>query len=202
MESIENKIENHIKKRGRDKLYLVDDFLAYGSEGAIRIALMRLVRKEMLVRVANGIFAYPKIDTTLGLGVVPPSMDRVAKLIAKRDKARIVPTGDYALNRLGLSTQVPTNIVYLTDGAPRKIKVYNGYIRFIHTTPKNLAYKSDVVMLIVSALKQIGKGNVTAEEVEKIKRALSYESVEGIKNDLILAPAWIREIINSIIDKV
>lgn len=201
MESIENKIETHIKRRGRDKLYLTEDFLAYGSDGAIRIALMRLVRKQMLIRVANGIFAYPKIDNTLGLGVIHPSMDRVAKLIAKRDKARIVPTGDYALHRLGLTTQVPMNIVYMTDGAARKVKIYNHFVRFIHTSPKNLAFKSDIMMLVVSALKVIGKGRVTDEEIEKIESVLSYESLDKIKTDLSLAPAWIRDIINATINR-
>ncbi|MFR9543814.1 MAG: DUF6088 family protein [Rikenellaceae bacterium] len=193
MDNTVNQIEKHIVKRGRDKLYLVDDFLRYGDDGAVRVALSRLVKKEMLIRVAQGIYAYPKIDTELGLGIIYPSMDRIARLIAKRDKARIVPTGAYALHVLGLSTQVPTNIVYHTDGAPRKINVYNHTILFKHTVPKNLAYKSEVVMLVVSAMKEIGNGRVTESELEIIAQALKSESAEVVELDLQLAPAWIRK---------
>ena len=61
----------------------------------------------------------------------------VAEAIAKRDRIRTVPTGSYALNALGLSTQVPMNIVLLTDGSPREIKVGKRKIKFKKTTPKN-----------------------------------------------------------------
>lgn len=76
-----------------------------------------------------------------GLGVVYPSFEDVAQYIAKRDRARIVPTGSYALNVLGLSTQVPANVAYLTDGAPRKVKLLSGRgITFVKTAPRNLAF--------------------------------------------------------------
>lgn len=194
-----SQIESHIKKRGRGKLYLAQDFHKFGSDGAVRIALMRMVKSELLIRVAPGIYVYPKIDEKLGLGVLYPSMDDIAKLIAKRDRARIVPTGVYALHALGLSTQVPVNIVYLTDGAPRKIKIYNHRILFKHTAPKNLAYKCDVLMLVVSALKEIGNGNVTKEELSKIKEILTHDKKENILADSNLAPAWIRKIVTSLI---
>ncbi len=199
MESVENKIEKHIIKRGRDKVYLVDDFLRYGSEGALRIALMRLVNKDVLIRVANGIYAYPKIDNEYGMGVIPPSTDRIAQLIAKRDKARIVPTGANALHTLGLSTQVPTNLTYLTDGTERNVKVYNHIIKFNFTSPKNLSYKSSKMQLVVAALKEIGINNASDKDIEKIKETLKSESKEIIEQDLTLAPAWIRKIIKEVV---
>ncbi len=51
------------------------------------------------------------------IGEVLPSAEEVALSIAKRDQVKIVPTDFYELNALGLSTQVPMNLVYLTDGA-------------------------------------------------------------------------------------
>lgn len=35
-----------------------------------------------------------------------------------------MPTGIYALNRLGFSTQIPMNIVFLTDGYNCKVTLY------------------------------------------------------------------------------
>src|SRR5215469_10585816 len=122
MQSIDDKILANVKKCGRGKVYFVADFALYGEAKAVQKALERLVKSQTLLRLARGIYFYPKIDKELGLGILYPSWDDVATAIAKRDKARIVPTGLYALNRLGLSTQVPANFVYLTDGSPRRIK--------------------------------------------------------------------------------
>ena len=87
------------------------------------------------MRLAHGIYLFPKIDEKLGLCMLYPSVEEIAKAIAERDKARIVPTGVYALNALGLPTQIPVNAVFLTDGAPRKIKIYNQRILFKHVVP-------------------------------------------------------------------
>jgi len=118
----------------------------------------------MLSWILNGIYLYPQTDTKLGLGVLYPTVEAIAHEIAKRDKARIVPTGDYALHVLGLYTQIPMNVVFLTDGAARTIQVGKGKeIRFKRTVPKNLSYKSERLMLVVSALKEIGNGHVTQQ---------------------------------------
>ena len=79
-----------------------------------------------ILRISHGIYYYPKIDKVLGLGILYPTLEEIAEGIAKHDKVRIVPTGLYALNRLGFSTQIPMNVVYLTDGFNRKITLYNG----------------------------------------------------------------------------
>jgi hypothetical protein len=78
-------------------------------------------RPQVENRIAEEVKTYPKVDKELG--VLFPSTEEIAKAIARRDKARIVPTGVQALNKLGLSTQVPMKVVYLTDGAARTVKV-------------------------------------------------------------------------------
>ena len=110
--STHSQIENEIKKKGRGKIIFSNDFSSFGTSVAIRHALSRLCKNELILRLADGIYLYPKIDNKLGLGVLYPSIDTIAKAIAKKDKARIAPTGIYALNRLGFSTQVPANVVY------------------------------------------------------------------------------------------
>ena len=126
----------------------MEEYAHYGDPDAVQKALSRMVRKGVLLHVCHGIYYYPKIDKKLGLGVLYPTLEAIAEGIAKRDKARIVPTGLYALNRLGFSTQIPMNIQYLTDGTNRKLTLYNGAtIEFKHTAPKNLAFNSQLAML-------------------------------------------------------
>ena len=199
MQSTVNKIEIGIRRRKRGKIYFADDFTSFGTSEAIKKALLRFEKSGMLIRLAHGIYLYPIIDKKLGLGVLYPSVEAIAKEIARRDKARIVPTGIYALNVLGLSTQVPANIVFHTDGAPRKIKVYNQLITFKHVVPKNLAYKSEVLMLVVSALKEIGEHSVSDEHIKVIQKTLAHETKENILNDIYLAPVWIRKKIQKLV---
>ena len=105
-----------------------------------------------------------------------------------------MPTGSYALNALGLSTQVPMNIVLLTDGSPREIKVGKRTIKFKKTTPKNLLAKGRISRLVIQALKEIGNGKVTEEEKQKILAILKEENEKDLKHDIALAPVWIQKI--------
>lgn len=196
MESIEVQIMKRVRGAGEGKIYFPSDFSDLGESKSVLKALERLVNSQSLIRLGRGIYYYPKIDKELGLGVLYPDINTIAESIAKRDKARIVPTGIYALNRLGLSTQIPMNVVYKTDGSPRRIKMGNGKgIQFIRVAPKFLAFRNNLVMLIVYALKEIGEANITSEIRDKIKSLLQKEPKENVIQDAGLMPGWIKSII-------
>ena len=193
MASIENNIWTAIKANGRGNIFFPSDFTAYGEVKAVGKSLERLTAKGNIVRLARGIYTFPEIDTVLGLGVLMPSIEQIAETIARRDKARIAPTGIYAMNKLGISTQVPMNVVYLTDGAPRKVNLGNGRsIQFKYTTPKNLSFTNPLAMLVTFALKEVGRDNMTEDITKQIKSVLQKESKENILADEALMPAWIR----------
>ncbi|MCK9499138.1 MAG: DUF6088 family protein [Bacteroidales bacterium] len=191
---IEAKIAELLQKMPKGNILFVDNFLNLGNPENIKKALYRLTNeKKILIRLAHGIYLYPKIDEELG--ILYPSTEEIAEAIAKRDKARIIPTGIYALNRLGLSTQVPMKIVYLTDGSARNIKIGKRTISFKRTTPKNLMTKGEISTLVIQALKEIGKENVTDEILKQLKTVLKKEMQENIFHDAKLAPAWINNIL-------
>ncbi|MBK9736832.1 MAG: hypothetical protein IPO92_18480 [Saprospiraceae bacterium] len=192
MQSIEKQIERSIKSKPKGSLVLPDDYLSYGTSTAVRKALDRLEDKKVIIRVAQGIYVRPKISKLIGQLV--PSAEEVAEAIAKRDRIRTLPTGSYALNALGLSTQVPMNIVLLTDGSPRVIKVGKRKIKFKKTTPKNLMAKGKISRLVIQALKEIGNNKVTDEEERKILALLAKEEEKDLKHDIALAPVWIQNI--------
>lgn len=190
---VENKIAKALKSFKKGSILFVDDFLDYGNPESIKKALLRLKQKELLVRLAHGIYLYPKIDKELG--VLFPSTEDIAKAIARRDKARIVPTGVHALNKLGLSTQVPMKVVFLTDGAARSVKVGKRIISFKKTSPKNLLTKGEISSLVIQALKSIGQKKLDNETLKRINLILKNEKEENILNDAKLAPAWINKIL-------
>ena len=195
MLSVLNQIERQLKRLGKNKIIFPSDFNSISNTESVKKALLRLEQKKVLIRLAHGIYLYPKIDKELG--ILYPPVEIIAKAIAKRDKSRIIPTGIQALNKLGLSTQIPMNVVFLTDGAPRSIKVGKRTIKFKKTTPKNLACKSKVCELVIQALREIGKDNITPQQLKIIKQALKNEKTELLVNDAQLAPVCIAKIILS-----
>ena len=197
-QSIEKQIEKSIKSKPKGSLVLPDDYIGFGSSAAIRKALDRLENKQVIVRVAQGIYVRPKISKLIGQLV--PSAEEVAEAIAKRDRIRTLPTGSYALNALGLSTQVPMNIVLLTDGSPRVIKVGKRTIKFKKTTPKNLLAKGKISRLVIQALKEIGKDKCTENEIQIILKQLTKEEPYRLEHDIRLAPEWIRVIMRQAIN--
>lgn len=196
MQSLDDKIFNTLKKCGRGTIFSSADFRKYGESKSVSKAINRMSDDGLIIKVARGIYCYPKVDKTLGLGVLKPTIDEIAQYVAKRDKARIAPTGTYALNILGLSQQIPLKIEYLTDGSPRHIPIYEGNtIQFIKTAPKNLAFTNKLAMLITFALKELGDGNLNDEQETIIKTLLAHENKESIEKDYRLMPAWIQKTI-------
>lgn len=196
MESIENKILKSLKKCGRGKVFFADRFARLGNADRLHKAMELLTKRGDIIRVARGIYCYPKIDKVYRLGVCPPSVEDIAAAIAKRDRARIVPTAFHAQNLLGMSQQVVMNYLYLTDGSARTLKLENGgEIKFKHTAPKNLAFTNRLAMLITFALKDYGADGVTDEHRRRIKELLPNEKREDIERDYSLMPDWVREIV-------
>ena len=190
---VEAKVAEKLGMLPKGTVLFVDDFLDYGSPESIKKALLRLKEKGLLVRLAHGIYLYPKIDKEFG--TLFPSTEDIAKAIARRDKSRIVPTGIQALSALGLSTQVPMKVVFLTDGAARIVKVGKRTITFKKTSPKNLLPKGPISNLAIQALKTIGQNNVDDDTLKKLQTILEKEKKENILHDAKLAPAWINKIL-------
>ena len=189
-ESIDDKILVKMSKAGRGSLFFSEDFIAFGTSKAVAKTLERMVKKGEIIRVAQGIYTLQEIDPILG--PIIPSTEAIAEAIRRRDKARIIPTGALALNAFGLSTQIPMNVVYLTDGAARTITVGKRKIVFKKTAPKNLAAIGEISGLAIQALKAIGKEKITEDDIMKILSHLKKEDTYRLEHDIRLAPEWIR----------
>ena len=194
MQSVENKVLSKIKKCGRGFMFFPSDFMRLGEPKAVQKSFEILTKKGTLIRVARGIYYYPKVENRLGLGILYPTLEEISQTIAKRDKIKIAPTGLYAMNRLGLSSQVVMNAVFYTDGSSRTIHLdENKTIEFKHVVPKKLAFKNELSMLIVFALQEIKSENFDDNYLAKLKKVLSDFPMEHILEDANLIPAWIRK---------
>ena len=93
------------------------------------------------------------------------------------------------------------NLVYLTDGTSRTISVGENTIKFKKASPKILAVKSETNILIMQALRQLGKHNIDDKTLEKINMILQKVDRESIVHDMKLAPVWISEIMQNSLSK-
>ncbi len=190
--SIEKSIRERIETLPKGELLYAADFSDLGSAESIRLSLFRLEKQGVIKRVAHGIYVRPKENAFIG--TIDPTAEEVAEAIAKRDRLRTIPTGSYALFALGLSTQIPVNIVLLTDGSPREIKVGRRTVILKKTIPKNLLAKGRISRLVIQALKEIGNGRVNANEKRRIIELLRSEDQRDLVHDIVLAPVWIQKI--------
>lgn len=197
--TVSDKIASRLQNMLPGSIFFIQDLLDEGSAEAVRQQLVRLVKTQAIKRLSQGIYLVPK---KLGIhGFLLPNPDDIANAIARRDKSRIIPTGEVALWKLGLSTQVPLNYVYLTDGPSRVIKIeekegQTSYtITFKHASPKNFALKGKITSQVIPALKAIGQKNLTVEMADKIESLIMREDLEDLKHDISIAPAWIAKLI-------
>ncbi|MFD2965840.1 DUF6088 family protein [Sphingobacterium bambusae] len=191
-----NKIENKILKSSRGEFFFADDFKNFATPENIRVTLFRMENDGLVERLAHGIYIKPKKDPLLG--TIYPNIGEVAKEIAKRDKARIAPTGVMSLYLLGLTTQVPLKAVYLTDGSQREVKIGNRTIKFKRTVPKSFAIKDELLHLIVQAFKEKGQQEITEDFLEIIKKAVKKLDKKVFQNEVVYAPVWIQKQINNL----
>lgn len=193
-------IKTTIEDSGRGHIFFPDDFSAKESSDTIRSALVRLCEDNVIIRLAQGIYCYPIIDTKWGMGIMYPSIDEIAQAIAKKDRCRIAPTGSAALNALGISTQMPANVVYYTDGSPRNIGIGNGRgLLFKRSTDmKRFSYTNETMQLIVAALREIGNGKVTDKDKNIVAEKLKNVNEEEYYHDLTLAPAWVQKLLKEL----
>lgn len=193
MENVHKHIEHSVLRRKKGDLIFPTDYRSKGPQTAVKTSLSRLSKEGKLKRLAHGIYYVPKIDPLFG--AIYPFPEEVAEAIAKKEKVRIKPAGAYALHRLGLTTQVPTKLVYITDGENRKIKIGKTTIRFKATTPKKMALEGQLSSLVILALDELKLKNIDGVTERKIKELLQNENPGQLKRNLSLTSGRIHDYI-------
>lgn len=188
--SIENKILIWIRSRGRDWAFSQRDFAHLGSRDAIDKVLQRLSGKDAIRRVIRGIYDYPRFSKLLEQEL-NPDMDQIARALARKFGWRIQPSGPAAQNILGLSTQVPARIVYLSDGPERSYQVGKTALVFEQTVLKEVGFKYRESTLIVQALKSLGADRITPQVVAKIREWLDPGMRRKVLGDTKTVTGWV-----------
>jgi len=129
---------------------------------------------------------------------VSPDLDQVAQALARKFGWSIQPSGIAALNTLGLSTQVPAKLVYLSDGPNRRYTIGKTTLEFEHTALKETGFKLSQSSLIVHALKALGAERITPQVIKKIRNWLEPSRRSQVLKDSSTATGWVYSAIREI----
>lgn len=199
MQLTESKIQELIKAKGKGFVFTSKYFSSKTDDvSVVTSALSRLVQKKVIRRLAHGLYDLPEVHPKLG--AIMPSTEKVIEAIKTSEAIRVQPTGAYAANLLGLSTQIPMRIELYTNGPKKTIRFGKQEILLKPTTPKNMIGAGTKAGLILHAFRQIGKDNVTEEMIKRIKNQLEEKDIKQIKKQAQYAPAWIAKIMRELIN--
>jgi len=189
-------IKAKIVRKGRGYVFTPSDFISVGSRAAVDQALSRLAKSGVIRRLAQGIYDYPKVSPRLG--PLSPKPDDVAKAVARKDGQVLSVSPAKAANMLGLTTQVPAKLVYLTNG-PTRSKTFGGQTIYLrNAAAKNLAGVGTPVGLIFQALRYVGKDGIDTDTLKKLSRHLTADDLKALLKDSHKAPDWMRPVAKDI----
>lgn len=177
-------------------VFLPADFADAGSSESVRKALSRLTESGKLERPMRGLYRKPRYNAFLNRET-PASPDEIAKALARKFEWRIAPYGDAALNQLGLDSQVPSVVRYVSDG-PYRTYEYGPYtIEFRHTANRNLSRLNPLAATVVQALKALGKDGVTQDKLDAISSKLDDSQMEDLERQTRNVTSWVRDVVKT-----
>lgn len=187
-ESVDTQVLQRIQSHGPGWVFTPSDFADLGTRTAVATALKRHKAAGSIRLLGRGLYDVPRVHAALG--TLWPAIESISRALERKDGLRLQPTGVYAANLLGLSEQVPAQVVFLTDGATRSVKVGPTQINLKRTTPRHMAAAGRLGGLLIQALRSLGAAHTTPQRIEHLRTSLPPEERAKVLQDLALAPEW------------
>ena len=196
--SLEQKILARLVRNGKGYVFSNHDFLDLGKDTSVAWSLMQLKRRGTIRQLQRGLYDYPRYSQRLG-ETVAPDLHGAAQALARKFAWTIQPSGGTALNALGLSTQVPMRLVFLSDGPSRTYRFGKRDLRFVHVATRKSQFSSPQSGLVIQALTELGPNSITQGTISQIARAITPATRKALAKDLVHTPEWCRNAIRQII---
>ena len=194
------RIKERINAAPFGSIFTGADFSDIADNNTVRQCLSRLVNEGMIRRVLNGVYEKPKYSKLLN-EFVAPDPDAVAKALARTFHWTIAPSGNTALNLLGLSTQVSAVWSYISDGPYKTYEWNNTRLEFKHRTNKEISGLSYTTILVIQALKTLGKDNVTDDVITTLKKRLTPKEKRAALKESTESTNWVYQTIRKICEE-
>src|SRR5208283_82827 len=196
MKSIAAAILKRIRVHGRGWVFTPRNFLDLGTRHPIDLALSRFARDKTIRRLAQGLYDYPRVHKKLG--ILAPNPDDVAAVLAAKTGSRVQISGARAANLLGLTDQVPAQLVYLTDGPAHRVKIGAQTIQLKPARPSRFPGAGMPAGLALQAIRAVGPNANKDFVVRQLSRALSARDRAQLAKLIKHAPAWSHEILRQL----
>lgn len=192
-----DEIKNRIALYEDGDIFFTTDFKDIANLATIRKYLGRQVEEGTIRRVMDGVYEKPKYSKILD-EFIPTDPEKVAYALAKKYHWTISPCGDVALNKLGLSTQVPVVWSYVSDGPYREFTWDNIILSFKHKTNREISFMSCISIMVIEAIKTLGKDNIDENTIAILRSRLSGEEKTVLLKDATDSASWIFDIVKKV----
>lgn len=190
-------ILSRIRNFESNQVFIANDFFDIAGYETVRSTLNRLVEDKEIIRIMKGIYYKPKYIALIGEYEVP-SVNEVANAIARKYNWTIAPSGNTALNLLGLSTQVPAKWTYISDGRYASFSFGNVTIEFKRRNNGDISKMSTLTAMVIQSIKAIGKDKIIPEQIDYLREKLSNREKSELLADGKTTSAWVYGIIKKI----
>lgn len=189
-----------IKKSNREEVFVAMDFLEIADYHTVRQALLRLSNYGKIKKIVNGIYYCPQYSELLQ-EYEAPSPSNVAMAIARKFNWTIAPSGNTALNQLGLSTQVSAKWSYISDGPYHTFEIGGFVLEFKHRSNKEISGMSYKTAMVIQALKTLGREQITDDVRLKLIKQLTQEEKTTLLTEGKQTTMWVYELIKKICEE-
>ena len=194
---IYTEIKKRIELDEPGTVFLTSDFTDIATTTTVRKCLGRQVEEKNIRRIIAGVYEKP-VYSELLKEYIPANPDAVAYAIARSFHWTIAPCGDVALNKLGLSTQVPVVWSYISDGPYRKFSWDNITLSFKHRANREISFMSETTTLVVEALKTLGKERIDDDIIVSLRNRLPEEAKKKMLKEATGVSEWIYTVIKKV----
>ena len=191
-----NLILKRIWAKHRGFVFTPREFARLGTRAAVDQALSRLHRRGQVRRLTRGVYEFPRIHPKIGL--LSPSPEAVAKAIAKGSGNRVTVSPAKAANLLGLSTQVPMQNIFWTEGASRTIRINNQTVYLKHVAPSKMIGAGTGAGIVIQAIRSLGKERIHEIPIHALAKRLPSRVKRAVRRLVAAAPAWSQPVLNQI----
>ena len=198
--SYSRKIQERIRADADGTVFIGADFADIADTETVRRNLNRLTQAGLIRRVLKGVYEKPEYSEMLK-EYVAADPEVVAKALARNYHWSIAPCGNTALNLLGLSTQVTAVWSYISDGPYKTYEWDSTKLEFKHRTNKEITGLSYMTILVIQALKTLGKANVTEKTIQILRFRLSKEDKEVMLTEAAESTDWVYNTIRKIAER-
>jgi hypothetical protein len=186
-------IQQYIQKRPHGEPFTTAKLTQFGARTAIDQALSRLSTNGKIIRLTRGVYVRP--EESRYVGQVLPEPLKVVKAIAKNTNEIIQVSGAEAARQLGLSTQVPTQPIFLTTGPSRHFNIGSLEVTLKHVSRKKIPIPESKAGLAILALWYLGKNIISYETINKIEKKLTSQEFEKFISSPEYMPGWMNNIV-------